>query len=293
MRDALRSRREDRLTRLAARQHGVVSLAQAEALGFTRSDVFRRVRAGRLDRVLPRTLRVAGAPGSLEQRAMAATLWAGPDAVASHETAAALWRIAAPGPGAHVSMPRKCGAAPPGTTVHVSAVPRRDRGRLRGVPVTGVARTLLDLAAQWPDEHVVRAVEESVLGGLVSAEQVDGVVRRNQGRRGCSRLARSLRTAGTSVLERRVDALLRGSGLPLHVREHAVEAFRLDFAWPRSRVAVEADGRRWHSSTADFERDRSKSNVLTAKGWRVLRVTWRDLDEPGPLVATLRELLGS
>ena len=272
----------------------MVSLAQAEELGFTRRDLFRRVQAGRLDRVYPRTFRLAGAPRSLEQRATAAALWAGPAAVVSHDTAAALWGILPQqGSPVHVTVPRKTGAPPPGTTVHVSPVPNRERGRLRAVPVTGVARTLLDLAPRWSDERLLRVVEESILGGLVSAEQARDIVERNPGRRGCRRLARALGTAGSSALERRVEALLRGSALPPHRREHLVSGFRLDFAWPEARVALEADGRRWHSSTADFERDRAKSNVLTVRGWRVLRATWRDLDEPGPLIATLKGLLGS
>jgi very-short-patch-repair endonuclease len=104
-------------------------------------------------------------------------------------------------------------------------------------------------------------------------------------------LARALDLARSSALERRVEALLRGSGLPPHVREHPVGRWRLDFAWPDRRVAVEADGRRWHSSAADFERDRSKSNALNESGWKVLRVTWSDLDDPGPLGATLKGLL--
>ena len=105
------------------------------------------------------------------------------------------------------------------------------------------------------------------------------LLRRNAGRRGCRRLADALDATASTALERRVEEILNGSGLPPHRREYSVGRYRLDFAWPRRRVAVEADGRRWHSSRADFARDRAKHNALLASGWRVLRVT--PDDEPG------------
>jgi very-short-patch-repair endonuclease len=54
---------------------------------------------------------------------------------------------------------------------------------------------------------------------------------------------------------------------------------RLDFAWPVERVAVEADGRRWHATTADFERDRVRGNSITASGWALYRFGWSDVRE--------------
>jgi hypothetical protein len=53
----------------------------------------------------------------------------------------------------------------------------------------------------------------------------------------------------------------------------------LDFAWPDQRVAVEADGRRWHATTADFERDRARGNSITASGWSLYRFGWTDVRE--------------
>ena len=292
MRDAVRTRREERLAQVAAAQHGVFSLAQAEALGYSRADVFRRVQARRIHRVFPQTYHLAGAPRSLEQRAIAAVFWAGPDAVASYDTAAALWGIVRGRPSAvHVTAPRKLGAAPQGVQTHVATIHKRDRGKLRGVPVTSVARTLLDLAATWSEARLLPLVERAALDGLTTAEQVQDVLARNPGRRGSRRLARALDTAGSSALERGVEAILGNSGLPPHEREHPVGPFRLDFAWPSAKVGLEADGRRWHSSRLDFERDRAKANTLTDRGWRVLRATARDLDDPGPFLEALARLL--
>ena len=158
--------------------------------------------------------------------------------------------------------------------------------------MTSPARTLLDVAAHRADERLLPLVERAILEGLVDSEQVRDVVGRNPGRRGSRRLAEALDNAGSSALERRVDAILRGSGLPPYERELPVGRFRLDFAWPQDLVAIESDGRRWHSGGADFERDRAKTNYLTARGWRVLRVTWSDLDDPAMWLGVAARLLG-
>jgi very-short-patch-repair endonuclease len=53
--------------------------------------------------------------------------------------------------------------------------------------------------------------------------------------------------------------------------------YRLDFAWPAPRVALEADGRRRHANRSAFERDRAWWTALAAAGWRVLVVTWNEI----------------
>lgn len=290
MRDGNEARQRD-LTKLAERQHGVVSLKQLEAMGYTRSDAYRRVRAGSLQRTLPGVYRIAGAVPTAEQRAVAAVLWAGNGAVVSHSTAGALWGLLPRADLVHVTTARPLTSPPRSVRAHAAVVPARDRGKLRGVPVTGVARTLLDVAATRPEARLLPLVESAVLDGLTTAEQVRDVLARNPGRRGSRRLAQALDTAGSSFLERRVDGILRGSGLPPFVREHPVGNYRLDFAWPATRVGVEADGRRWHSSPRDFARDRAKHNDLVARGWRVVRVTRTDADRPGAVIAAVGDLL--
>lgn len=213
-------------------------------MGFSRTDVFKRAQAGHLQRVFPRVYRFAGARPSLEQRAMAAVLWAGPGSVASHETAAALWDLEPPRPPAHVTVARKPGAAPRGLRAHVASIQKRDRGKLRGVRVTGPARTLLDLASTRCEERLFPVLERAVIEGIATVRQLEDVVRRNPGRRGSRRLRQALGSAASSALERRVEAILRGSRLPPFVREHEVGPYRLDFAWPDRRVGLEADGRR-------------------------------------------------
>ena len=78
---------------LASRQFGVFSRDQATAERVTRRMFDGRMAQARWELVLPRVYRVASVPKSYRQRAMAAVLWAAPDGLVSHETAARL-RIA-------------------------------------------------------------------------------------------------------------------------------------------------------------------------------------------------------
>jgi len=62
--------------------------------------------------------------------------------------------------------------------------------------------------------------------------------------------------------------------------------------WPAHRVLVEVDGRETHGTRASVESDRARDRALTATGWRVIRVTWRQLrDEPERIARDVRALL--
>jgi restriction endonuclease-like protein len=67
-----------------------------------------------------------------------------------------------------------------------------------------------------------------------------------------------------------------------------------DCLWRSPRVIVELDGRDVHSTAAAFERDRARDRMLQARGWRTIRITWRQLhDEPEAVAYDLRALLNS
>ena len=71
-----------------------------------------------------------------------------------------------------------------------------------------------------------------------------------------------------------------------------VAGWEVDAFWPRHRLVVEVDGYAYHGNRAAFERDRRKDAALVAAGYRVVRVTWRQIaDEPHVVVALLARLL--
>jgi very-short-patch-repair endonuclease len=86
-----------------------------------------------------------------------------------------------------------------------------------------------------------------------------------------------------SVLESLLRVLLEDHGLrPPHAQyvvrdERRRFVARADFAYPRERLLVEADGRAWHDAPDRRDDDRRKANAFERLGWRLLRFTWADV----------------
>jgi very-short-patch-repair endonuclease len=168
-----------------------------------------------------------------------------------------------------------------------------------GIPCTSVSRTLLDLAALVTSRVLDRAIEQSMVLRLYDHGAVMAALERASGRRGAGVLRRSLAKVADeppdvrSELERRTLELVRYSGLPQPVLNVRIAGYEVDLCWPDHRVIVEADGRRTHDTPQAFERDRQRDLELAQAGWRVIRITWRQLMErPEQIVATLQKLLG-
>jgi predicted transcriptional regulator of viral defense system len=99
-----------RLSEIAFRQHGVVTLGQLEEVGLSRYAVAKRAQRGRLHRIHQGVYAVGHSGLNLHGRFMAAILACGEGAVLSHGSAAVLWGLLKPldGP-VHVSVPTTCG----------------------------------------------------------------------------------------------------------------------------------------------------------------------------------------
>ena len=95
-----------------------------------------------------------------------------------------------------------------------------------------------------------------------------------------------------SELEERFQDFLIRAGLPLPQTNVVIEGYEVDCVWPEQRVIVELDGHATHSPAYAFELDRARDRRLEAAGWRVIRITWRQLEQEEDLVeADLRRLL--
>jgi very-short-patch-repair endonuclease len=91
-----------------------------------------------------------------------------------------------------------------------------------------------------------------------------------------------------SEAERRLLTLIERAALPRPRTNTRVGRYEVDALWPETRLIVEVDGFAFHGTRAAFERDRRRDADLTAMGFRVVRVTWRQLvDEPHLVVARL------
>jgi very-short-patch-repair endonuclease len=225
---------------------------------------------------------------------MAAVLACGPGAVISHRSAAALWELGVAWGGAvEVTAPaeHQCD----GVIAHRSRTLARDHITVRaGIPVTTVARTLVDLADVLTDAALARAVNEAQVRYRV---QLVAVVDDTAGRRGAPRLRAILeRSAGAptrSVLEDTFLALIESERLPRPEVNQRVAGYEVDMLWRRQRLIVELDGRRFHDHPRAFERDRERDADLAAAGFTVVRLTWQRLiRQPSREAQRLRALLG-
>jgi very-short-patch-repair endonuclease len=226
---------------------------------------------------------------------MAATLAGGPDAVASHRTAAAIWQLKR-SEYLEVTAPRE--RRRPGIHIRRSHLPPDEITTVRGIPVTTVPRTLLDLASVLPLHQAERAVNEAELQGLRDRLSLADLVMRYPGRRGTPAIRAILERLESgaaltrSALEDRFLEFLRETRLPRPRFNAQVFGFECDCVWPDQRVVVELDGHAAHSTTAAFERDRARDRIVNAAGWRTVRVTWRQLHmEPEALALDLKKIL--
>jgi very-short-patch-repair endonuclease/predicted transcriptional regulator of viral defense system len=275
--------RQRRVAELATRQHGVVARDQLVRIGYGADAIDFRIDRGRLH-VVHRGVYAAGHPGlSLRGRWMAAVLCAGPAAVLSHRSAAALWGLMKPS--AHpTEVTATAERKHPGLRTHVTSLTAADRTIHDGIPVTSVARTLLDLAAVAPG-RLDRALEESERLELFDLREVEELLARSRGRRGVARLRIALAVYrepvfSRSELERRFLRLVRRESLPLLAMNCNVAGHEVDALWPEEQLIVELDGYEYHRTRRAYEDDRLRDDNLALAGHDVVRLTWSRLNEP-------------
>jgi very-short-patch-repair endonuclease len=264
------------IARLATEQDGVVGRAQLIGLGLGSAAVDHRVRGGRLIVIHRGVYAVGHAALPDRGRLRAARMAAGANAVLSHRTAAAMWGlIPALPPIIEVTVTRKGPRTRPGLIVHETRHPPEIR--LRGsLPLTAPLRTLADLKFSAPLAELERLCAEALVAGLVTQPELDA-----------ARLLPAGPAAPTrSELERLFLRLVRDAGLPRPLVNRYIGRYMADFAWPAERVIVETDGYAAHGHRAAFERDHARDADLVARGWIVLRFTWRQLRFERVRVAT-------
>lgn len=298
---------ETMLADLASRQYGLFPRAQAQAVGLTERLIEMRLRTGRWVRVAPGVYGLPGVPPSWRRDLMAACLQAGPGGVVSHEAAAALHGLATMTPGPVVVMLAH------GDHQHLRTGRLRQSTDLRlhhctvvdGIPVTTVARTIVDLAGAVRPGRLRMVVEDALAARKCTLDDLSRCYEelRRPGKRGMTSIGLVLRSLGpgpvrsATVLERLLRKVLRDGGLPDPVPEHDLPwtrdtQGRVDLAYPVARVIIEADSRRWHTRERDFEVDRRRDREAQLAGWQVYRFTWDDLvNRPEEVAATIRRAL--
>lgn len=233
---------------------------------------------------------------------MAAVLLCAPNAVLSHNSAAAWWGMAGESSGdpVHVTVRHRNAGSKPGVRAHrVSDLIRGDVRTRHGVPVTSPTRTLLDLAATSDGRTLERALDEALALRLARERDVARALEGRTGRPGTARLRDLLDDAPGSTRtraesEERFLALVRRAELPTPELNATVGPYEIDALWRDQGLAVEIDSRRHHGGGQAFERDRIRDADLDDAGLRIRRFTWRRIiRHPEAVAATLARALAS
>jgi very-short-patch-repair endonuclease len=270
---------------LAERQHGVVGRAQLLGAGIVHSAIGRRVEARRLHPVYRGVYAVGHRNLTLRGRWMAAVL--ATDGVLSHRSAGGLWCVR-PWTGAIEVTTRWARRPQPGLLLHRAVLAPDEITTHHGIPTTTPARTLLDLAAVLDRTALQRAMNEAEIQRLPGPQLL---MNRYSSKPGTANL-RSLAPPSHTKreLEARFVLFLNDRRFPRPQTNVLIEGEEVDAVWPDRRLIVELDGYESHGTRQAFENDRRKDRKLTAAGWTVIRITWRDLDDPEALAAELRAL---
>ncbi|MBI2170082.1 MAG: type IV toxin-antitoxin system AbiEi family antitoxin domain-containing protein [Actinobacteria bacterium] len=271
------------------KQHGLITHAQLRDLGLSEASIWRAVRSGRLVRVRTGVYRLAGTPLSQEQAWLAAVLSARGDAVLSHRSAAAAWRLR------HFDAPdridlliegegrtRMIGIRPHRTL----ALPTPHRTRLHRIPITTAERTLIDVCGVYPTRQTGRILDDALRRKTISLPRL---VRTFEtvpvsGRRKSGPMTRLLRerlpgfNPGGSAAELDVMAILRRAGIrPLPEQQFRIRiegrTYKVDYCWPDTRHVIEFDGAGGHDTVSARHDDRDRWRRLQRAGYTVWPVT--------------------
>jgi very-short-patch-repair endonuclease len=161
------------------------------------------------------------------------------------------------------------------------------------LPVTAPARALIDFAATATAGELEQAMAQARVQRLLRKGELDDAMARVPHRKGVAAVKALLAAEHDPAftrraLERRFLALVRAAQLPSPRVNTRLLGFEIDFLWPEQRLVVETDGSQFHDHPRAFENDRRRDQILIAHGYRVIRVTWRQLrDEPLAVVARL------
>ena len=293
---------------LANEQYGLVTRKQLRSLGLSHHALRRRLEQGEWEALGKGVVRLGASPDSWRQRLLGLCLSL-PGTVASHRSAAALYGIGGI-PAREIEVLTTCKRTPrigmAGKIHRTNYLVDDDVVPVHGIPATAPARTLLDLGGIVGPATQLRAVEDGLSRRLVTPAQLWEMLDRTAacGRPGSAGLRSLLETLDVSrpptesVLETRCLSIIKKAGLPFPSRQWWVTltpewVVRLDLAYAKVRIGIEADGFEFHSAKPDFEHDRRRQNALVARGWRILRFTAADAERPGAFLRDLRRLLST
>lgn len=280
------------IAELAGNQFNRVSRRQLTELGLSQKALSHRVASGRLVPVEQGVFAVAPVLDDDWGRWMAATLTQ-PRSVLSHMSAAVAWELLS-GPRLFECVTRPGSGGPRrhgGVLAFRSSTLDGEATTRRGIAITGVPRTLLDLARTVGNRALARALRESVRLELTTLATLGDRLGDYRGRRGSRRLAETIARYAGLPLERarsgaeiRALEVLRNANLAPPRLNARIAGEEADLSWPARRLIIEIDGRPFH---LDVGEDARKQRAWETSGWTVRRISSDDVYERPELLLEL------
>ena len=288
---------DQEIERIGRLRHRIIVIDELRTLGLSRDAVGHRVERRRLQRLWPGTYLVGAQPPGLLSLAMGAVASYNGNGLLSHLWAAWLWGYAEkPTLPIDVTVIAGTRASRKDIEAHSGySLDPRDITRRRNIPVTTPAATCLALAETTERYELERLVAQAQVMNLVKESQLHDVIARSPGRRGVAALAAILADGPQftrAKSERLMLQIARDADLPRPETNVRLLRYEVDFLWREHGVVVEVDGYSTHGHRTAFEYDRRRQQELTAAGYRVMHVTWRQLnDEPMAVAARISAAL--
>jgi very-short-patch-repair endonuclease len=285
---------EEILARIAWRQHGLVTRKQLLGAGISKEEIRRRIQKGALLVVHRGVYRVGHRAPSIEARYLAAVLACGDGAVLSGQAAGYLWSlIKGNAPPPEVTAPKRRKVR--GVRTRHARHGEINGTKWRGVPITTVPRTLVDLSSLLQLEDLARACHEAGVLHRTTPRQVEKVLTERPNTPGAKQLRKVMHGdvhVTLSRLERKFVQRLKENALDLPITNKSADGRRVDCRWPEHKLTVELDSYRFHNSRRAWEQDRRREREAYARGDEFRRYTHHDVfEDPHQMLAELRDLL--
>lgn len=274
--------------RIARRQYGLLTRAQAITIGFSDKAIRTRLARGSWAEIRRGVYVVGGVPPSWEQTICAVTL-PFDDCWISHATAGRVWHLPHSPDVDRIETLRPYGKRRDVTGVldHRSRIiTPADVSNYKGMRVTSRGRTIVECSGRLSAKQTGRMIDVAMRQTNNRAlEETRAAYARLAG--GGHRRFASVRAAlakripgydpGESDLELVALAAIIAAGLPIPVQQHRVtihgKRYRIDLAYPALMIAIELVGWTWHGGRASFDDDKARSADLVSIGWRVIEIT--------------------
>ena len=261
---------------------GVITIAQAHAVGLSTHAVDRRVRAGRWRRCTPGVFFVDDREFTDAARVRAAVWGYGSAAVASGLTAAWWLELTMFAPEVvEVTVARGSRRVHrPGSRLRRRDIATVDLVERRGLRTTAVPLTIVEAASRRGGGP--RVLDNALQRRHAALPQLWRAHLRNAGRHGSPRareLLRAVQDGTRSDAERLFVRLLRSHRITGWRTNQRIAGYEVDVVFRAAKLAIEVDGFAFHSDPEAFQHDRKKQNAIALVGYQVLRFTWLDLTE--------------